>query len=234
MKQQSPHPLRGLFIAQFFGAFNDNAWKLLVALLAIQQVASEVGSAGPAFEIDSQIQTTVTFVVFTLPLMLVSIVAGVFSDRLSKRTVIIAMKVVEVGLMALGTLALFMNPIGGLLPLIVLAGMGAQSALFSPAKYGILPEVLPHHRLSSGNGYLELWTFAAIIMGTAAGGFLLEFTASFPWVAGLILTVFSLVGLVASYGVPLVPPARTEGGLKETVTAAWSALKTDRDRKSVV
>ncbi len=52
--------------------------------------------------------------------------------------------------------------------------MGAQSALFGPAKYGILPEILPHNRLSQGNGLLQLWTFAAIVLGTAAAGLLLQ------------------------------------------------------------
>jgi hypothetical protein len=37
MATPSSHPLRGLLIAQFFGAFNDNAWKLMVALLGIRQ-----------------------------------------------------------------------------------------------------------------------------------------------------------------------------------------------------
>ncbi|MYA29280.1 MAG: MFS transporter, partial [Nitrospira sp. SB0666_bin_27] len=137
----------------------------MVALLAIKQLASQIG-AGPEFEAASQAQTTLTFVVFTLPLMLVSIFAGVFSDRFSKRSVIVVMKVVEVVLMALGTWALYHNPSGGILPLIVLGGMAVQSALFSPAKYGILPELLPHERLAMGNGQLELWTFLAIIGGT--------------------------------------------------------------------
>ena len=59
-----PHPyrpLRGLLIAQFFGAFNDNAWKLMVVFLAIKQVASEMGGSGPEFEAAFQAQTTLTF-----------------------------------------------------------------------------------------------------------------------------------------------------------------------------
>ena len=194
----------------------------MVALLAIKQVAAELGGAGPEFEATAQTQTTITFVVFTLPMMLISIVAGVFSDRFSKRSVIIAMKWVEVGLMSLGTLALFHNPSGGILPLIVLAGMGAQSALYSPAKYGILPEILPHEHLTAGNGSVELWTFMAIIMGTAAGGLLLGVTGTTPWFAGLVLTALTLVGLAACYAIPHVPPARSEGGIHDTVTSAWA------------
>ncbi|MGB0910607.1 MAG: acyl-[ACP]--phospholipid O-acyltransferase [Nitrospirales bacterium] len=228
MSQPLHHPLRGLLITQFCGAFNDNAWKLMVALLAIKQVSTELGGAGPEFEAAAQTQTTITFVVFTLPMMLISIIAGVFSDRFSKRSVIIAMKWVEVALMSLGTFALFYNPSGGLLPLIVLMGMGAQSALYSPAKYGILPEILPHEQLTAGNGSIELWTFLAIILGTAAGGVLLGLTESTPWHAGLILTALTLVGLAACYTIPHVPPARADGGIKETVASAWEAVKADK------
>lgn len=220
-------PLRGLLIAQFFGAFNDNAWKLMVALLAIKQLASQMG-AGPEFEAASQAQTTLTFVVFTLPLMLVSVFAGVFSDRFSKRSVIVVMKVVEVVLMALGTLALYHNPSGGILPLIVLGGMAVQSALFSPAKYGILPELLPHERLAAGNGQLELWTFLAIIGGTGTGGVLLQVSGSSPWLGGVVLLVFSVAGVAASLLVPVVPRARDEGGLRATLQGAWQAVQTDR------
>ncbi|GJL53807.1 MAG: acyl-[ACP]--phospholipid O-acyltransferase [Nitrospirales bacterium] len=224
----SPHPLRGLLITQFCGAFNDNAWKLMVALLAIKQVSSELGGTGPEFEAAAQTHTTITFVIFTLPMMIISVVAGVFSDRFSKRSVIIAMKWVEVGFMALGTVALFHNPAGGILPLVILAGMGAQSALYSPAKYGILPEILPHERLTAGNGSIELWTFAAIITGTAAGGILLDMTGVTTWLAGFFLTTLALVGLLACYAIPHVPPARSEGGVSATVASAWTAVQSDQ------
>ena len=105
----SSHPLRGLLIAQFFGAFNDNAWKLMVALLAIRQATANI-APGPELEAATQTQTTLTFVIFTLPLVLLSLVGGTLADRLSKRTVIIAVKVVEVLLMSAGTVALWLNP----------------------------------------------------------------------------------------------------------------------------
>ncbi|MGQ0696086.1 MAG: acyl-[ACP]--phospholipid O-acyltransferase [Nitrospiraceae bacterium] len=223
----SAHPLRGLLIAQFCGAFNDNAWKLMVALLAIRQVMAQFGP-GPELETAAQTQTTLAFVIFTLPLALFSLVAGVLADRLSKRTVIITMKTVEVGLMAAGTLALFLTPDGGMLPLIVLAGMGIHSALFSPSKYGILPELIPHEKLTVGNGLLEMWTFAAILTGTAAGGFLLQRAGPSTWMAPFVLLLMSLVGLLASWTVPIVAPARKEGGLVATWRGAWSALRAER------
>ena len=214
-------------IAQFCGAFNDNAWKLMVALLAIRQVMAQI-PAGPELEAATQTQTTVAFVIFTVPLALFSIVAGVLADRLSKRTVIICMKVVELALMATGTLALWLNPAGGILPLIVLGGMGVHSALFSPSKYGILPELLPHERLAAGNGLLEMWTFLAILTGTVAGGLLLDLSGSSTWLAPLVLSCLSVFGFVASWTVPRVAAARQEGGLLATLRGAWSALKAER------
>jgi acyl-[acyl-carrier-protein]-phospholipid O-acyltransferase/long-chain-fatty-acid--[acyl-carrier-protein] ligase len=223
----SRHPLRGLLIAQFCGAYNDNAWKLMVALLAMAQAAATVGD-GRAFEAASQARTTVAFVVFTLPLMLVSLIAGVVADRVSKRSVIVIMKAAEMALMAAGTIALLITPSGTLLPLIVLGLMGVHSALFSPAKYGILPEILPHEHLSSGNGLLEMWTFTAIIAGTATAGVLLDVAGTSTWMAGLALTMVAMVGFVASRAVPRVPPARSEGGVVATIGGAWAALRCDR------
>ncbi|WP_455242805.1 MFS transporter, partial [Petrachloros mirabilis] len=219
--------LRGLLVAQFFGAFNDNAWKLMVALLAIRQLSISI-APGPEFETAAQTQTTIAFVIFTLPLVLFSPISGVLADRMSKRTVIIIMKLLEVVLMAAGTLSLFITPQGGWLPLIVLGGMGMQSALFSPAKYGILPELISHEQLAAGNGVLEMWTFAAILTGTAAGGFLLQGAGEATWLAALALALLSLVGLIASWFVPHVPPARAEGGMLATWQGAWRAIRTER------
>ncbi len=227
MTPSPKHSLLGLLVAQFCGAFNDNAWKLIVALLAIHQISLEI-PPGPAFETAAQAQTTKTFVIFTLPLMLVSFFSGIFSDRNSKRTIIILMKGLEVLLMAAGTMALFAHPAGDLFALVVLALMGVQSALFSPSKYGILPEILPHQKLSIGNGRLELWTFVAIIAGTAAAGPLLSLSGHSTWLAGLSLTIMSIFGFFASLMIPPVPVARTEGGLLYTVTGAWSAIRGDR------
>src|SRR5574340_708539 len=110
--QPVSHPLRGLLIAQFCGAFNDNAWKFMVALLGIRTAAATL-SPGHDIETASQTQTTLAMVVFTLPLILTSFIAGFFADRMSKRAVIITMKAVEVLLMTGATLVLLSHPTGG-------------------------------------------------------------------------------------------------------------------------
>jgi len=214
-------------VAQFCGAFNDNAWKLMVALLAIHQATAHM-APGPELETAAQTQTAIAFVIFTLPLVLLSLIGGTLADRLSKRAVIIAMKIVEVLLMGAATAALWLNPAGGIPALIALCAMGAQSALFSPSKYGILPELIPHERLAAGNGLLELWTFAAILTGTAAGGLLLQMSGDQTWLAPLALTALSGIGLLAAFAVPMVPPARATGGVGFTIRGAWAAIQAER------
>lgn len=199
----------------------------MVALLAIRQATTGM-APGPELETAAQTQTALTYIIFTLPLVLLSLVGGTLADRLSKRTVIIAIKVVEMLLMSAGTIALWLNPTGGILPLIVLCGMGAHSALFGPSKYGILPELIPHERLAAGNGLLELWTFAAILAGTAAGGFLLQTAGDLIWLAPLTLAALSVAGLIAAFSVPHVSAARATGGVGSTVRVAWAAIQTER------
>ncbi len=215
------HPLTGLLVAQFFGAFNDNAFKMMVALLAVAAVP-----AGD--EAQAQVQTTLAFVVFTLPLMLGSLPAMAIGDRVGKRDLIVWTKLLEVVLMALGTWALAVMPVGWA-PLAVLAGMGLQSALFAPGKYGILPEVLPHDRLAAANGRLEAASFLANILGTAAGGLLLDGIGGRLWLAGALLTGLAVTGFVGALAVPRTAPASAATEPFGTVLReSWRVLRGDR------
>lgn len=215
-------PLAGLLVAQFFGAFNDNAFKMVVALLGIAAVERAGGG-----EAGKQSVATAAMVVFTLPLMLFCLPAMALGDRVGKRGLIVATKGLEVLLMLAGTAALWLAP-DGWWPLAVLAGMGAQSALFSPAKYGILPEVLPHHRLSAANGQLEAASFLAIILGNVAGGLLLRWAGAELWLAGAALTALSLAGFAASFAVPKVAPSGAAEPFATTVREGWRAIRADR------
>ncbi|MEO6596391.1 MAG: MFS transporter [Planctomycetota bacterium] len=210
----------GLLVAQFFGAFNDNAFKMVVILLAI-------GAVKDADEAHKQWVTTMGMVAFTLPLMLFSLPAMAIGDRVSKRGLVIWTKALEVALMALGVLALSVQPTGWL-PLVVLVGMGAQSAVFAPAKYGILPEILPHDQLTAANGKLEAASFLAIILGTASGGMLLEWVGADAWLVGVLLTALAVVGLLASFLVPKVRAGGVEEPFSVVLPAAWKVMRTDR------
>ena len=221
-------PLTNLLVTQFFGAFNDNAWKLIVTFLSIRALGAAFAGTESEFQEASQLQTTWAFCVLTLPLMLFSLPAGLLADRVSKRQVMIWMKFAEVVLMVFATLSLIAFSENMLAPLIILGLMGAQSALFSPAKYGILPEILPHTRLSSGNALLEMWTFLAIILGTATAGVLLDVSGTQVWVVGVVLSLFALTGLIFAFGIPKVPAARSEGHLIETLRSAWTTIRAER------
>ena len=83
-------PLAGLLTAQFFGAFNDNAMKLMVALL-LGDVATRALSDS-ASEMARQEQTTLAFVIFTLPLVLFSLPSALLADRFSKSRIAIVTK----------------------------------------------------------------------------------------------------------------------------------------------
>jgi acyl-[acyl-carrier-protein]-phospholipid O-acyltransferase/long-chain-fatty-acid--[acyl-carrier-protein] ligase len=85
--------------------------------------------------------------------------------------------------------------------------ISTQGALFGPSKYGLLPELLPENKLSWGNGVIELGTFVGIITGTMSAGFLaVAFRGRETW-SGVILLVFTLVGLITSFGISRVPAA---------------------------
>jgi len=184
-----------LFVTQFQGAFNDNAFKFLVMFMVMARYSQE--------EKDQLVP--VIGAVFALPFILFSMSAGYLSDRHSKRGVAIGTKVAEVGIMLLAMLGLALGSSPLLIASVFL--LSTQSAFFGPAKYGLLPEMLPEKRLSWGNGILSLGTFLAIITGQVAGGLLSDWFGDNAGWSGLILLACSGVGLMASLGIAKVPAA---------------------------
>ncbi len=217
--ESSRHPLLGLLVNQATGAFTDNAWKQVVVLLT--------ATAAMSFEASMR-QAALAQIVLLVPLVLFNLPGGALADRLSKRTVIIALKVMEVVLMALATAILVAAPLGSWSLMGILGLLGVQAALSSPAKYGILPEILPHEKLSSGNGLMEICGNLSIIGGTVAGGMLLDLAGSRAWLGGFVLLAISLGGLVGAMAVPRVPAARPKGVFGETLSLGWSAIRSDR------
>ncbi len=217
--EPAPGSLRGLLIAQIFGQFNDQAWKQIVILLAMATVASEA---------QKQERTAIVTMLLLVPLAVISLPAGVLADRVSKRSVLIAMKMLELILMLAGAAALYAAPGGDWRAMTVLALVGVQTAFFVPAKYGILPEILPHERLSAGNGLLEMSSNFAMLAGIVGGGLILQWVDPQTWIGPLILSVFSALGLIAAYWIPHVRPARSQGGLGTTVRLASESINSDR------
>jgi acyl-[acyl-carrier-protein]-phospholipid O-acyltransferase/long-chain-fatty-acid--[acyl-carrier-protein] ligase len=88
--------------------------------------------------------------------------------------------------------------------------MGLHSAIFGPAKYGSLPELLPVRKLSWGNGFLELGTFMAIILGTVAAALMSEHFRGRQWLSGLILVGLAVMGFCACLGITKMPAANPQ------------------------
>ncbi|MSR62495.1 MAG: MFS transporter [Planctomycetes bacterium] len=218
--------MRGLFVAQFLGAFNDCAFKLLVPLLALRSFEQTL--SGPELDRAGQLLTAKAFLIFQLPLIVCSLPAGALADRLSKRTLILAVKGLEVALMVAGCALLALDGRGGGALFFLLAGLGVHSALFAPAKYGILPELVAHDRLSASNGLLEMWTMVAIITGTAAGGWLLGTSGAQTWHAGAAFSALAVAGLLAALAIPRVPAAGAPKPVRVAVREGWSAIRSGR------
>jgi len=223
----APRPrLAGLLVGQFTTSFNDSAYKLLVALLAAATSARALTAASREAETERQI--TIAFVTFTVPLLLLSLPAGALADRVSKRSMLLALKAGEVALMLAAAAALWIAPGDTLTPLVVLGLMGVLAALFSPAKYGIVPQIVPHQGLTAANANLEMWTFLALIAGTAAAGPLREKTASAAWIAPLVLAACAAVGWLGCRAIPRVAPAGAKESVVASTAGAWKAIRADR------
>jgi acyl-[acyl-carrier-protein]-phospholipid O-acyltransferase/long-chain-fatty-acid--[acyl-carrier-protein] ligase len=205
---------------QFLGAFNDNLFKIVVSMLAVHLVAA--ARAGRELSIVSA--------VFILPFLLFSGYAGQLADIYSKRTVLVVSKSLEVVAGGLGLLAFYTGHLQ--LTYAVLFLFALQATFFSPAKYGILPEMLPDRDLSRANGVLEMSTFVAIVLGTAVGGYVFDAWRGQLWLIGALVLGVAVAGTAFSFGIPDVAPSSPDRRVdlnpwREIVTGI-ATLKRDR------
>ena len=180
---------------QFLGAFNDNLFKIVVSMLAVH--AATQASAGR--------QLSLVGVVFILPFLLFSGYAGQLADVYSKRTVLVVTKSLEIVAAGLGLFAFMAGHLNLLYAVLFLIAL--QATFFSPAKYGILPEMLPDRDLSRANGVLEMSTFVAIVAGTAIGSFMFDEWRDRLWIIGVVVVAIAVLGTALSTGIPRVPAA---------------------------
>ena len=139
--------------AQFFSALADNA--LLIAAIALLREMQAPAAYEPLLK---------TF--FTVSYVALAAFVGAFADSMPKWRVMFISNSIKI----LGCGALFF----GLHPLLAYAIVGLGAAAYSPAKYGILTEYLPHRLLVVANGWIEGLTVGAIILGVVVGGLLIR------------------------------------------------------------
>lgn len=198
-----------LLITQFMVALNDNIFRWLI--IPIGKWA--IGWTDKVDEI-----RMIGSLAFVLPFMLLVSYAGYASDRYNRRYVIIWCKVAEVVIMLIGTAAILSKSVPFMLVTLFL--MASQSAFFSPAKYGSLPNLVPEERISEANGFISMTTMIACMGGTGIGGILFALTtlnheAPTPgeggmyrwWIwAGTIIGI-AVIGLISSLFIPSIKPA---------------------------
>lgn len=159
-----------ILLAQFLSALADNA--LLFAAIGLLQF-----SAAPEWH-SPLLQT-----VFVIAYIVLAPLVGPFADALPKgRVMLIANAVKFAGCLVM---------LAGLHPLIAYAVVGVGAAMYSPAKYGILTELLPPSRLVVANSWMEGTTVAAIVLGAIIGGALIN-----PLLASSILQNLGMDGFV--------------------------------------
>ena len=191
----------GLLVAQFFAAFNDQALHAAAMFFAINTMVLTERDA-----------ISLMPILFYAPWAIFCTVAGHLADKFSKRNSLVAWKLVEVLITAVACAGFYLGRNGEpmLGPWLVLASvflMGTQSAFFVPAKYGVMPEILPPCLLSKGNGVLESLSFLAVILGTVTGGVLSFLFLGNEVVIGLLLFTLAVIGAAASFIIHKMPAA---------------------------
>jgi hypothetical protein len=142
-----------IMAAQFFSSLADNA--LLIAAIALLSTMNS-----PAW------MTPMLKLFFVLSYVLLAAFVGAFADSLPKGRVMFITNLIKIG----GCAMMF----AGLHPLLAYAVVGFGAAAYSPAKYGILTELLPPEKLVAANGWIEGLTVTSIILGTVMGGALVN------------------------------------------------------------
>jgi MFS family permease len=142
-----------IMAAQFFSSLADNA--LLVAAIALLIQAEAPSWLTPYLKF-----------FFVVSYVALAPYVGALADRLPKGQVMLIANTIKI----VGCVAMLL----GVDPLIAYAIVGLGAAAYSPAKYGILTEYLPHRQLVVANGWIEGLTVASIILGTMLGGLLIH------------------------------------------------------------
>ncbi|MDR2779976.1 MAG: MFS transporter [Synergistaceae bacterium] len=184
-----------LFLTMFLGAFNDNFFKSAMVIIVTYRLADTAG-------VDARIIVTAAAGVFILPFVLFSAIAGQMADKYERSTLVRKVKIAEIAVMAGAVVGFYSGSITILM--VVLFLMGAQSTMFGPLKYSILPQHLDTGELIGANALIETGTFLAILLGTIFGGvFVLGEWGIFS-VSALVVGI-AAAGWVASW---FIPPTR--------------------------
>jgi acyl-[acyl-carrier-protein]-phospholipid O-acyltransferase/long-chain-fatty-acid--[acyl-carrier-protein] ligase len=210
----------GLCMTQACGAFNDNLVKNAALILAMFTLGH--GGAG---------LSALAGGLFIAPYALLSATSGNLAELYPKHRLIFFAKIAEMLLMLTAGAGFLEQSIPLLLA--VVFGLGVQAAVFSPLKFGIVPELLGEDEILAGNGLLEAFTFVAILIGTIAGGavILLPHGGLLISLTGLIVAI---VGICSAASIPAVQAATPSGRLSWRFLSDTVAVVRDARRRAAV
>jgi MFS transporter, LPLT family, lysophospholipid transporter len=176
--------MMAVLAAQFLSALADNA--LLFGALALLRIDHYPAWTEPLLQ-----------EFFVAAFIILAPFAGPFADALPKGRVML----ISNGLKLAGALGMW----AGLNPFLTYGLVGVGAAAYSPAKYGILSELVSADQLVKANGLLESSTIAAILAGAIAGGVLADWNV---WGALGVVTVCYGAAAAANLLIPRLPAAR--------------------------
>ena len=186
-----------VFLVQFLGAFNDQVYQKAFVALITYRLADRVG-------VPVAMLGVIASALFILPFAVVTPTAGQIADRVDKAVMMRFVKAWEIVVMGLAVVGYHTQNIYFLY--FVLFLMGAQSAMFAPLKYSVLPQYLHPRELLGGNGLVQGATFLAIIFGTILGNELI-LTDHGVTIVSITVVGVAVAGFVASLYTPPAPPA---------------------------
>ena len=163
-----------IMAAQFFSSLADNA--LLIAAIALLVDLDAPEAVTPMLKF-----------FFTVSYVLLAAFVGAFADSRPKGTVMFLTNLIKIAGCLLMIASEFMSIPGTedyFLVLVAYGLVGLGAAAYSPAKYGILTELLPPEKLVVANGWIEGLTVTSIILGTVLGGTLIS-----PRIADFLLSI---------------------------------------------
>ena len=204
------------FWTQFAGAANDNLFKFAFTVMVTYQLS--VSWLQPAMA------GLVIGALFILPFLLFSATSGQMADKYDKRAMIVWVKRLEIGIMALAALGFFFKSVPVLLVCTFL--MGLHSTVFGPVKFAYLPFHLGERELTGGNGMVEMGTFVAILLGNVVGGLIVAVPEIGAHHVGFACVLLALAGRVAAQFIPPTPATDPQLVINwNPVSETWRNLK---------
>jgi acyl-[acyl-carrier-protein]-phospholipid O-acyltransferase/long-chain-fatty-acid--[acyl-carrier-protein] ligase len=210
--------LSRLNFVQSLAAFNENYFRFLIAYYLM----SLYGSAHTSWIMAD------TGAVAVIPFILFSTLGGLLADRYDKSLIIKITRIVEVFLLALTYLAFFFH--SEVLALFLLFLTATTAAIFSPSKYGIIPEIFPKARLLYAMSTVSFFTYLGTILGSAMASSFLELSNFYYMIALTLSVVIGIIGFLASLKLPALPPANLHKKISFFIYQELSSSMTEMGR----